>query len=284
MLDPINALTGDPGTALDTTGDVIGPLDGMRDPLAGHGTFICGLVRQTCPDADILPVQVIHSDGVIVESELLAALQTLRELARKFAAGEAGGQAIDIISLSLGFYHESAEDDAYMSLLYEEIRNLAELGVAVVAAAGNDATARPMFPAAYALQPEGVEAPVVPVSSVGALNPNGSIALFSNTGAWVSHWEPGAAVVSTMPKFDHAMAPGAAVMDPFHGRSRENIDPDDFGGGFAISSGTSFAAPILAGRIARALIAENGVGSLMTTESDPVKRMERAIEAAQPQP
>src|SRR5690606_17876615 len=31
--------------------DQSGALDGGIDPLAGHGTFICGLIRQACPDA-----------------------------------------------------------------------------------------------------------------------------------------------------------------------------------------------------------------------------------------
>ena len=34
------------------------------------------------------------------------------------------------------------------------------------------------------------------------------------------------------------------------GRLREAIDPDDFRGGFGVWSGTSFSAPLLAGRCA----------------------------------
>ena len=51
-----------------------GPLDGVIDPLSGHGTFIAGLVHQACPDADILGWRVVPSEGPIVESDLVAAL------------------------------------------------------------------------------------------------------------------------------------------------------------------------------------------------------------------
>jgi serine protease len=37
-------------------------------------------------------------------------------------------------------------------------------------------------------------------------------------------------------------------------RVRESIDPDDFRGGFAVWSGTSFAAPLFAGRLAEQLV------------------------------
>ena len=50
--------------------DQVGPLDGGIDALAGHGTFIAGLIHQACPDADIVAWRVVGSDGPIVESEL----------------------------------------------------------------------------------------------------------------------------------------------------------------------------------------------------------------------
>jgi serine protease len=122
----------------------------------------------------------------------------------------------------------------------------------VVASAGNDATNRPCYPAAFSLDPD--EQSWAPVISVGAQNPSGTQALFSNTGRWVDTWVCGAAVVSTMPEFDAGATPLARRQAAGSTQARETLDPDDFLGGFGVWSGTSFAAPIVAGRIAAALI------------------------------
>ena len=53
----------DPVTDPETFGDLPGQLDGVIDPLSGHGTFISGLVHQACPDADLLVWRVVPSDG-----------------------------------------------------------------------------------------------------------------------------------------------------------------------------------------------------------------------------
>ena len=91
--------------------------------------------------------------------------------------------------------------------------------------------------------------------SVGALNPNRTIALFSNAGEWVRCHRPGAGLVSTFPKtFNGGGTASDTVCSPGEGW-RETIDPDDFSGGFAIWSGTSFAAPMFAAEIAAKLCA-----------------------------
>ena len=63
----------------------------------------------------------------------------------------------------------------------------------------------------------------------------------------------GAAVMSTTPPMQGGLQPMARTKA--FGKVRESIDPDDFTGGFAVWSGTSFAAPLQAGRIAEKMVA-----------------------------
>ena len=142
----------------------------------------------------------------------------------------------------------------------------------MVCSAGNDATSRPSFPAAFGPWrggggPVKPDPTVLPVISVGALNPNRKTdALFSNVGNWVRTYVPGAAVMSTMPRFQGGLQPMARTTA--FGRVREAIDPDDYRGGFGVWSGTSFAAPIMAGKLAAAilgrLVGDDGAGSAVT--------------------
>jgi Subtilase family len=243
------------------------PLVGDLDTDTGHCTFIAGIVRQVAPDAQVLAIRVTHSDGVIYEGDLICALG---QLAGRVAMAEAGDVAglVDVVSLSLGYFSESAADVAFSSGLWQVIELLLDNGVAVVAAAGNFATRRRFYPAAFSLEPR--PSGRLPLISVGALNPNGSAALFSDGGQWITAWAPGGAVVSTFPTDINAsrnpeitmpsgkVAPG----DPAAPAEREALDPDDYSGGFAIWSGTSFSAPLVAARIAKSLLA--GAADLAT--------------------
>jgi subtilisin family serine protease len=137
------------------------------------------------------------------------------------------------------------------------IKVLLKLGVVVVAAAGNFASARRFYPAAFALEkaPDGG----VPVISVGALNPNGTKAMFSNDGEWVTAFAPGAAVISTYPvDVDASRTPELRMpvnrKPPGELPGREALDPNDYCGGHVQWSGTSFAAPYLAALITRSML------------------------------
>ena len=236
------------------------PLVGELDTDFGHSTFIAGLVRQVAPNAQVLAVRIMHSDGIAYEGDLIHALGLLAERVASAEAGDLAGM-VDVVSLSLGYFDESPADVTFSSGLWQAIEILLGLGVAVVAAAGNYSTSRAFYPAGFSRWPR--QDPV-PLISVGALNPNGSKALFSDDGNWVTAWASGAAVVSTFPTDANGSrspeirmrARPANEMPPVAGLpgERESLDPDNYSDGFAAWSGTSFSAPLLAAQIARALL------------------------------
>jgi subtilisin family serine protease len=264
------------------------PLIGELGLALGHGTFIAGIVRQVAPDARVLAIRVMHSDDIVYEGDLICALTML---VHRIALAEANDsdQMVDVISLSLGYFSESPPDEALNSALWPLIEALLKLGVVVVAAAGNYSTSRMFYPAAFARQP--APAGHVPLISVGALNPNGSKAVFSDAGDWVTAWAAGGAVVSTFPTDINGsrtpelslpahpanpMPPGVSLPD-----RREALDPDDYSGGWGVWSGTSFSAPLLAAHIVWSLLegpADPGSGLVLKPCEQPATT-ERALAA-----
>ena len=261
------------------------PLMGEFNPALGHSTFIAGIVRQVAPDARVLAIRVMHSDDVAYEGDIICAL---RHLAKRIALAEEGDLAgmVDVVSLSFGYFSESRHDKAVTFGLWKAIEALLRLGVVVVAAAGNFASTREYYPAAFARL--AVPAGQVPVISVGALNPNGTKAMFSNDGRWVKAWARGAAVVSTYPTdIDASRAPELRI--PVNRKppgilppGREALDPDDYLGGSAIWSGTSFSAPYLAALITKSLLkgaaAESGLRLDIPGGQAAADRAEAALE------
>ena len=264
------------------------PLVGELDPALGHGTFIAGIVRQVAPRARVLSVRVMHSDDIIYEGDLLTGLTAL---ASRVALAQASDPAkmVDVVSLSLGYFSESPADQAFTSALWHAIQVLLDLGVVVVAAAGNLATTRLFYPAAFALRTP--PAGHLPVVSVGALNPNGSRAVFSDGGHWVTAWASGAVVVSTMPTdINGSRSPELRLpahqggpLPPGHARAahREALDPDDYSRGWGAWSGTSFSAPLLAAHFVRALLAGpvNPASGLVLEPCDAQTTTSRALAA-----
>jgi serine protease len=190
--------------------------------------------------------RIMHSDGVVYDGDLLIALGIL------IWQVSDGLAVLDVLSLSLGYFEETEADSQYTAFaLRGLLAKLIDLGVTIVAAAGNNATSRPFYPAALAgsrwrrLQQ---------IVSVGALNPNGTKALFSNDGDWVNTWDSGAALVSTYPRhLQGSFTPSARSFVKSKDHARETVDVDSFGSGFVVWSGTSFAAPLVAARLVAAL-------------------------------
>jgi hypothetical protein len=257
-----------------TTGQ---PLIGDVDTDTGHGLFIAGIIRQACPEADTLAIRVVHSDGVAYEGDVLLALHLLADRVRNAQANNRPDDMVDIVSLSLGYYEENPVDIAFTGQFGAAIADLIGLGVLVVAAAGNDATTRRFYPAAFADQPLGPHCGPH-VISVGALNPDraASKALFSNEGPWVRCWATGAGVVSTYP--DDVRGTASADHEvPDQGRN--SFDPDDYSAGFAVWDGTSFAAPLAAAEIGKTLLKTAGADLATVDRDTVVKRAWTALGA-----
>lgn len=193
-------------------------LDFELDAQAGHGTFIAGVLLRHAPAARLRARRVIGGDGVGDELEVVRALSWLA----------AWGNA-DVVNLSLGCY---TYDDRPSPILSRAISALGRRTVPV-ACAGNAASDRPFWPAA-----------LKPVVAVAALNDAADRAWFSNYGWWVDACAPGVNVASCYVRFDGPR------------RRINGIDPDAFQG-YATWSGTSFAAPAVAGRIAGLAAAED---------------------------
>ncbi|GAB3739106.1 S8/S53 family peptidase [Microlunatus parietis] len=249
------------------TGVVSDPLNGLVDPLAGHGTFVAGIIRQRCPSAYLMMVPVLAADGTVTEHDVLTALNQLLWLHHH--AEFEGGRCLDVVNLSMGYYHETPEHRTAGAPLKAVLQEYAKAGIAVVAAAGNGATSERFLPAGLADKLSGA----MGLTSVGALNPDGhTVALFSNNGSWVTTHAPGAAVVSTVPTtLAGGLGRAVAVQrdDPL---PRATIDADDYRSGFAIWSGTSFAAPWITGEIAAGIAATGDLAASVRTVLDDQKQ------------
>jgi subtilisin family serine protease len=260
----------------------ISPLTGGIDPVAGHGTFISGLVHQMCPDAVVLACRLYGGEGFISEWELLRSLRRLLLFHVMGLEGRKGCYPVDVLSLSLGYRHERPEDAAFDTPFRALLDRLRRTGVAVVVSSGNDGDPRPVYPAAFApyldrsttpprpIPPSTLDPADPPLLSVGALNPDGSTALFSNDGPWVTCRRPGAGLVSTFPTtLEGSRTRSTELAGTDRGERRGTMAPEGFGGGFGVWSGTSFAAPVLAGELAAVLLEQREGGRPAERGADP---------------
>ncbi len=188
--------------------------DDTLDPVAGHGTFIAGLIELLAPGRKINVRKVFKREGDVNEWDLGTDLDAI-----------AGNDKM-LLNLSFGGY---TTDD--LGLLPQKLRKLQRKGVVVVASAGNDGSSRPLYPAALK--------EVVSVGALGAYGP----AWFSNYGPWVRACAPGVEVVSTF--FNNFDGP-----IELKGKAK---DPDQFKG-WAYWSGTSFAAPVVVAALSREMV------------------------------
>lgn len=186
----------------------------------GHGTHVAGLVALAAPEARIMPVRVLDPEGmsnVWVLAEGLA-----------YAVNPDGNPATDdgarVINLSLGTTRrtnlldniikevtcdddDDGDDDDDDDGDDDHCRRAG--GTVVIAAAGNQGDETMHYPAAES---------VTGLLAVAASNEQGRLADFSTRGSWVHLVAPGENIYSTVP-----------------------------GNAYGVWSGTSMAAPIVAG-------------------------------------
>lgn len=193
----------------------------------GHGTHVAGIIAAVAPEAQLLPVRVLDVAG---QSDAWTILQAVR-----FALDPDGDPHTDdgaqVINLSLGTPERTETFDTITKLAScsivelqedpdlgglldpgfddDKIRCANSSGAVVVAAAGNLGSKRRFFPAG-----EGAYG----LLAVTATDGQGRLADFANYGSWVHVAAPGVGITSSVP-----------------------------GGLFATWSGTSMAAPFVAG-------------------------------------
>jgi subtilisin len=220
---------------------------GSLDDQEGHGTIAAGIIAAkdnghgvvgVAPGARIWAVRVIDSSGKVTDSAFLCGLDWVHQ----------HGAAIDVVNMSFsgGAIQTGTcgvADDRVVDPLHVGICQLVSAGIVIVVSAGNESVdAATVTPAAY---PE-----VIAVSAFGdtdgrsggrgrpARCANGPVfrddrfAAFSNFGAAVDVAAPGVCIISTFP----TGIPNRSALCQ--------------GGCYARATGTSFAAPHVAGAAA----------------------------------
>jgi len=201
----------------------------VRD-LHGHGTFVASIAAGSVSngegiagfggDAKLLVVQTGHADGSFTDVDEAEAIVY------------AVNHGAKVVNLSIGGTETSAVER-------RALEYAAQHGVLVVAAAGNEfEDGNPVeYPAAL-LQPVGSNGRGGWGLSVGATTKSGGRASFSNTGSWISMAAPGENVFGAVSSYTKSRDwPRYSLPGSTHGF-------------YGYASGTSFAAPQVAGAAA----------------------------------
>ncbi|MEM7385428.1 MAG: S8 family serine peptidase [Verrucomicrobiota bacterium] len=151
----------------------------------GHGTAVASIVAQVSPSAEILSVRVLDSEGIGNSFTVAEGI---------VAAADYGAR---VINLSMGTYTDSL-------VLSQAVSYALDRGVTVIAAAGNDGSGAPSYPAAY----EGV-------IGVSAIDADGRVASFSNHGSSVDMAAPGVGVLAAAGETSAVLMSGTSAAAPF---------------------------------------------------------------------
>jgi Subtilase family len=226
--------------------DPLGPVlpGGLRDIpwYCGHGTFAAGVARCEAPESTVYVARDFPMSGAATE---LMVARKLQELVARHPAPQ-------VVNLSAGTY--ARKDWPLLSFRAFEYG-----GITLTCAAGNDATHREFWPAAFDW--------AVAVGALGADQRNR--AWFSNHGDWVDVYTLGEGLVNAFATGEYAYKepPKRPARQIFDGRARW--------------CGTSFAAPLVAGLIA-ARMSSTGASASAATQALLTQASEQAIPGVGP--
>ncbi len=148
--------------------------------MAGHGTFVAGLIHMVAPDAKILPIRVMDSAG----------------MGTSFMIAEGIYHAIDHGARVINISMSSPKDSAIVAAAIAEAQSL---GIIVVASVDNRDSDDKVYPAA--------NAGVIAVASTDMAEVKSA---FSGFGSYVDLCAPGEALISILPNNQFAVASGTS--------------------------------------------------------------------------
>jgi thermitase len=169
--------------------------DAVADDDYGHGTHVTGIagaltdngkgVAGGCFECELLIAKVMGPIGFTTDSRIVEGINW------------SVNHGADVVNLSLGGSGDS-------SVLRMAVNRAYDQGAVVVAAAGNEGTNVPQYPAAYSK-----------VIAVSATTTDGRLASFSNRGDWVDLAAPGTDILSTSKSGGYQRRSGTSMAAPF---------------------------------------------------------------------
>jgi thermitase len=168
--------------------------DSVADDDNGHGTHVTGIagaltdngkgVAGGCFECELLIAKVMGPIGFTTDSRIVEGINW------------SVNQGAEVVNLSLGGSGDS-------SVLRTAVNRAYSQGAVMVAAAGNEGTNVPQYPAAYSK-----------VIAVSATTTDGRLARFSNRGDWVDLAAPGTDILSTSKSGGYHRMSGTSMSAP----------------------------------------------------------------------
>ena len=159
--------------------------NGIADEAVGHGTHVSGIVHLVAPDARIMPLRALDSDG---NGDIFAVAQAMLYAIKNHA---------DVINLSLGTIDKS-------QLLEQIVGTATRSNAVVVAAAGNLNSKAAQYPAG--------DSCALSITSVG---PSDIKSDFANFDGGVDFAASGESIFSAFPTDGFAYWSGTSMATPF---------------------------------------------------------------------